>query len=248
MAISPQDPLDAATALAQDRSPLAANLVGGAEAPARRSIKARSADSYSRFVAWMKVLLPFLALGLIALVVLWPQLKTDDTFRIGFATVRLSGDAEPGMDNVRYVGTDDNRQPYSVTADLARLVDGEEGTVDMEMPKADLTLEDGTWLVLTADSGRYLRHGAHLDLEGGVNLFHDTGYEITTDKLAVELKQGVATSATPLSGHGPFGELKAQGLRLIDKGQVIYFTGPAQLTLYPVARDGATAPEQTKTE
>ena len=235
--LGPQDmaPQDAAPLDAADAAPLAANLVGGqgdgADAE-RRAGGARAGGSYSRFVVWMKVLLPFFALGLIALVVAWPRLKGDNTFRLGFSSASLSGEAEPGMDNARYVGTDENRKPYAVTADLARIVSDGGGVVDLELPKADLTLEDGTWLVLTANTGRYERTGATLNLQGGVNLFHDTGYEITTEQLLVNLNAGSAEGHKPLAGHGPFGELTAQGIKLIDKGRVIHFTGPAQLVLY----------------
>lgn len=226
--LGPRDTLpDAAAA---DDAPLAANLVGGADA---RGTDRRAGGGYSRFVAWMKVLLPVLSIALIALVIAWPRLKSDDTFRIGFASVNMGGETESGMDNARYVGTDDQRRPFSVTADLARQLPGAAGEVSMELPKADLTLDDGTWLVLTADTGRYVRTQAVLDLIGGVNLFHDTGYEISTEHLSVDLKAGTAEGREPLNGHGPFGELKAQGLRLIDRGKVMYFTGPAQVTLYP---------------
>jgi len=136
------------------------------------------------------------------------------------------------MDNARYVGTDEKQQPFSVTADLARIISETDGEMALELPKADLTLEDGTWLVITADTGRYTRDPATLELQGGVNLFHDTGYEISTEQLLVHLKSGKAEGHTPVIGHGPFGELKSQGLKLINKGQVIYFTGPAQLILY----------------
>ena len=43
-------------------------------------------DSYSGFVQVAKVMLPVAAVGLIALVILWPHLRTEDLrFRIGFA-------------------------------------------------------------------------------------------------------------------------------------------------------------------
>lgn len=213
-----------------DRAPLAANLVGGADAPERRT---QAGGGYSRFVTWMKVLLPILAVGLIVLVIAWPRIKSDETFRIGFASVNLTGETEAGMDNARYVGTDDSRRPFSVTADLARAVENGANEVVLELPKADLTLEDGTWLVMTANTGRYAHDASLLNLKGGVNLFHDTGYEISTEVLDVDLKAGSARGDTPLSGHGPFGELKARGINLIDKGQVIYFTGPARVVLYP---------------
>lgn len=229
MTQSPTGPNDATPFEAAEAAPVAANLVGGRQ---RKPRGLRAGGGYSRFVVWMKVLLPFFALALIVLIVIWPRLKGDDTFRIGFSSLSLTGEAGPGMDNARYVGTDENRQPYSVTADLARLATPGGSLVDLELPKADLTLEDGTWLVLTANTGRYMRDTAILDLVGGVNLFHDTGYEITTSALTVNLKASTAEGHVPLSGHGPFGELKAQGIKLIDKGAVIYFTGPAQLVLY----------------
>lgn len=216
-------------------APLAASLVGGGRGRRRRG---GVGGGYSRFVAWAKVVLPFFALGLIALVVAWPRLKNDDTFRIGFASMQLSGETEPGMDNARYVGTDDNRKPFSVTADLARIVSEDDGVVALELPKADLTLEDDTWLVLTAKTGRYARVDGTLELQGEVNLFHDTGYEMSTEQLIVDLNGGGAEGHTPVSGHGPFGELKSQGVKLIDKGRVIFFTGPARLTLYPAADEG----------
>lgn len=224
---------DGATATPTDAeltaSPVAANLVGGGKGM-RGNARKRPGGAYSRFVAWMKVVLPFLAVGLIVLIVIWPRLKTEDTFRIGFSSVNLTGTSEPGVDNARYVGTDENRQPYSITADLAR-VEGE-GLYNLELPKADLTMEDGTWLVLTAQTGRFVQKEQELELHGGVNLFHDTGYEIYTDELTLDLQKNSAESHTPVAGHGPFGELKSEGLKLIDKGRVIYFTGPAQLVLY----------------
>jgi lipopolysaccharide export system protein LptC len=232
--------------------PTAANLVGGAafrdknaataatsDAGPEKSQNQKAGGSYSRFVSLTKVVLPFLALALIGLVMAWPHLKTDTSFSIGFSSAQLAGETQPGMDNARYVGTDQNRQPYSVTADVARIVSEASGEVDLDVPKADLTLDDGTWLVMTADTGRYQGDLATLELNGNVNLFHDTGYEITTQQLMVHLKAGTAEGNTILTGHGPFGELKAQGIKLIEKGQVIYFTGPAQLILY-TPQDGGS--------
>lgn len=225
-------------------SPLAANLVGGNArrgAASHRPPRLRSGGGYSRFVASMKIILPFLALGLIALIIIWPRLKSEDTFSLGFSSVRLSGSAEPGVDNARFMGTDENRQPYSITADLARIDGKVDGLVSLEMPKADLTLEDGTWLVLTADNGHYYEGRQALELDGHVNLFHDTGYEILTEELLVDLKSNVAESKTPVAGHGPFGELKSEGLKLIDKGRIIYFTGQTNLILYPSQGDQGDA-------
>lgn len=229
---------------AQNAAPLAANLVGGSGSSGGSGRRTPHGGTYSRFVRLMKFLLPFLALGLVALIVIWPRIKGEDGFRIGFSSVRLSGTVEPGVDNARFMGTDDNRQAYSVTADMARM--DADGLVKMIMPKADLTLDDGTWLVLTADDGRFYENEQRLELEGNVNLFHDTGYEMLTRELELNLRTSVATSKTKVVGHGPFGELNSSGLKLIDKGRVMFFTGPAKLNLYPAQSKGTDAGPEIK--
>ncbi|MEK9673257.1 MAG: LPS export ABC transporter periplasmic protein LptC [Rhodospirillaceae bacterium] len=196
-------------------------------------------DSYSGFVQVTKVVLPVTAAGLIALVVLWPHLKTEDLrFRIGFAAIQSNIDGDPNLLNPRYVGTDEDNQPYAVTADIAKKLDGDglDVRVGLELPKADITLKDGTWLVLTAENGVYVRRDKTLDLEGAVNLFHDSGYEFRTDKAQVDLSKGIAHGSLPVRGQGPFGMLKAQGFRLIDKGRTIIFTGKSELLLNPNAK------------
>ena len=201
----------------------------------------RLTQGYSRFVSMMKFLLPAVAVVVILLVVLWPHLATDDLkFRLGFAAVKLGISEEPSMVNPRYVGADKENQPYSVTADLARKLSGglsHKGveTLELEMPKADLMMKDGTWVVLTAENGVFARARQTLDLKGAVNLYHDSGYEFRTDLAEIDLESGAASGTAPIEGQGPFGHLTAEGFRLVNRGKTIYFTGKSKLILYPGA-------------
>ena len=183
----------------------------------------------------MKLFLPMAALALIVLIAVWPHLQPEDSrFRIGFAVLGARVETEnPSMVNARYVGTDQDNQPFSVTADLAKNLLMGASVVELEMPKADIGLEDGTWLVLTAEAGNYDRATKRLNLVGAVNLFHDSGYEIRTPEADVDLDKGIAHGDKPVEGHGPFGELKAEGFRLENKGKLITFTGKARLLIYP---------------
>lgn len=207
----------------------------------RRAVAARPrarhhGTGYSRFVVLMKLLLPTVALILIGLVAVWPYMQTTDSrFRIGFSALKAREAEDPAMVNARYVGTDDSSKPFSVTADLAKNLLTGEAEIELEMPKADVTLEDGTWLVVTAETGIYNRKSETLDLVGAVNLFHDSGYEIRTDKALIALDKGIAVGTMPVAGHGPFGNLTSEGFRLEDKGKLIVFTGMAKLVLYPEA-------------
>ena len=197
----------------------------------------RFTQTYSRFVSMMKFILPVVALILISLVVLWPHLASEDLrFRIGFAAIKASVSNDPSMITPRFIGTDSHNKPYSVTADLARST-GELGAIiELEMPKADVTLDNGTWLVLTANSGLFAHLENTLSLEGMVNLFHDSGYEFQTEKAVINMASGVASGNMPIHGQGDFGLLSAQGFKLVDKGKTIYFMGKSKLTLHLGAR------------
>ena len=181
----------------------------------------------------MKLFLPTAALALIVLIAAWPHLQTEDSrFRIGFAVLGARETANPSMVNARYVGTDQDNQPFSITADLAKNLLKGASSVELEMPKADVALKDGTWLVLTAEAGNYDRDAKMLNLAGAVNLFHDSGYEIRTPEAKIDLDKGIAQGDKAVEGHGPFGDLKAEGFRLENKGKLITFTGKARLLIY----------------
>lgn len=200
----------------------------------RSEVRRRHTPGYSRFVIMMKFVLPALALALIALVVVWPHLQTRDTrFRIGFSALKARETEDPSMLNARYLGTDKNSQVFSVTADLAKNLINSTTEVELEMPKADMTMDDGSWVVLTAETGIYARESKTLELIGSVNLFHDSGYEFRTSRAHINFTEGSAEGNEPVEGQGPFGELTAEGFRMVEKGRTIYFTGKSKVVIYP---------------
>lgn len=188
---------------------------------------------YSRFVQMMKFILPAVALALVILIIAWPYLQSNDlNFRLNFAALNASQSEDPSMVNPRFLGIDKDNQAYSITADLARKLTGKEADVELEMPKADIALEDGTWLVMTAENGIFKRLKNTLDLTGAVNLFHDSGFEFSTAKAQIDLESGTATGNVAVRGQGPFGDIYAEGFRLTEKGKTILFTGKAKLIIY----------------
>jgi len=191
---------------------------------------------YSQIVRFLKFILPIAALVLVVIVIVWPYIQKDSIqLTIGFATGSVEGSEDPTMVNPRYTGVDSDQQPFSVTADLARNLVLDTTRVELEMPKADIILGDGTWLAVTAETGVYGRDEALLDLSGAVNMFHDQGYEMVTDAVRIDLNARTAESVTAVIGQGPIGELRSEGFRLNNKNRVIHFTGKASLRLYPDA-------------
>ena len=194
---------------------------------------------YSRYVNFMKFILPLMALALVAAIMIWPQLQVMDTsFSIALSNAKLSTKEGLSMVNARFVGVDLKKQPFSITADIAKNLLKDITQIELEMPKADITVSDGSWLVLTANSGVYYQKRKFLNLEGAVNLFHDSGYEFKTKKANIDLNQGIAISNEPVKGQGPFGQLQAEGFQIENKGNKISFLGKSKLILFPKALKG----------
>ena len=201
--------------------------------PSVRPIRTGRRNAYARFVRLLRVLFPTLAAILIGLVVLWPQLAPrHDQFRIGFADLEVTDDGL-SMIRPRYVGTDEQSRPFSISASSVRnLVPGGEEML-LDEPEAEITLEDGAWVTVTADTGTYDVDGNALTLTGRVRLYHDKGYSLETTKAYVDLGRSEITGNEQVAGHGPSGYLQGTGFRVGQGGLAIDVRGPARMIINP---------------
>jgi len=196
---------------------------------------------YSQIVGFLKFALPAVALGLATLVLIWPQLNPlDQRFRLTPVQVSMEDLENLRMVQPRYVGVDERSQPYTIIADQAMQQKGSSDETGLAHPQGDIQLTQGAWLALTADRGVYKQTAKELDLEGGVQIFHDGGYEISTETAVVDLDKGFASGDTEVRGQGPNSTLEGKGFRIHDRGQRVEVTGPARIMLFPTP----TAPPQ----
>lgn len=188
---------------------------------------------YSRFVGLMKVMLPAFAAALLGLVLVWPKVATrDSSFVRAFADFNVKAVDTLSMKNPRYYGTDNKNLPFTVTAAVATQVDAANMVVSLENPSADLTRRNGTNIIINADTGFFRQKDDILDLMGNVDLYENSGYEVHTDSLRLEVKAGSATGDDPARGQGPSGTIEGEGIRLWDNGRTIMFTGKAKAVLF----------------
>lgn len=194
---------------------------------------------YGRFVGIMRILLPTIATALLILVALWPQL-TDQQRRYAITPGKIAAEAAKTLTMVNgvYTGIDDKRRPYTLTAETVSLSNSGLSLVALTAPKADLLMEDGSWVAVTSRSGTYDRDKKLLNLHGAVNLFHDTGYEFRTEAATVDMMAGDAYGTDPVEGQGPFGNIKSEGFVVHNRGERVEFTGKATLVLYPKQAPG----------
>jgi lipopolysaccharide export system protein LptC len=207
--------------------------------PARERLPARRPGRV-RAIRALKVSLTALAAILIALLALWPQLRTStDRLRIAFADLDVTGD-DLSMINARYVGTDSNNRPYSITADAARQRVPGKGRLQLESPQADIHLQDGSWVMVTADKGEYNPDDRMLNVAGAVRLFHDSGYEFLSREANIDLERNAVWGSHHITGQGPFGEMEGEGFRFNKDGMTMMLIGRSRLKIYPGAFRGPT--------
>ena len=180
-------------------------------------------------ISTAKWLLPTIAVVLLASIALWPEMqKMAGTTRVNMG--RLSGEVEGGkLLDARYNGVDERGRPYTLTAATAWKIDSDR--IGLTMPKGDITLENGTWLMVSAKDGTYLQRLNHLDLVNDVTLYRDDGTTMHTRSASVDLKAGAAAGSEDVHVEGPFGTLDAKGFTVMDKGTAIDFPGPAHVVL-----------------
>ena len=198
-------------------------------------------NRYSRRVALLKVMLPAIGVALLLLVMVWPRIAPLFD-RLRFAAIDLREARELRMLNPRYAGTDRDGHPYLITAAVGRQVPQRDDIMALDQPVAHLKSHSGADVVVTADSGVYQTQTQFLDMFGNVTLTHENGTKIVTASARGSTRPTTPRKEyDPVEGHGPSGDIVAQGFQVIDKGDIITFTGESNLVLKSAKGGAETA-------
>ncbi len=140
--------------------------------------------------------------------------------------------------NAKFEAQNQDNEPFSITAERA-FQDGEKGEdgnndqVQLKKPMANMSFNDGTQISLKGKNGTYTQDNQILHLEGDVLLSHDDQYELLTESVDINIETQTAISTSPVSGHGPVGNIEASGLLAKGQENIFIFKGPAVLILNP---------------
>ena len=207
---------------------------GGMPAPSReRRAPTRGQLARRRFVVrWTKRLLPALALGLLGLIVFWPEIEgNEEHSRVSFRRTMQARPEALRVVNPRYQGVDDLNRPYTITARTGQQR-GSADILDLDEPKGDLTLTDGSWVYVQSRTGRYDKPASHLDLLGDVQAYTDDGILFLTEQAAVQIDTGEISGEKPVAAQGSFGTLTAtDGFKVLERGAVVHFLGKSHAVL-----------------
>lgn len=207
-----------------------AHIVGAGLARTRPLPSPASLARRRRRVTWAKRLLPLAGLALLVSITLWPDIDGSAIGeRVSFHLSANLPDGGGKLVEARYSSVNRQGEPYTVTA--AQALQVAPNRVNLVKPKGDITLQSGSWIMLSARRGVYGPKTRELDLSGEVTLYRDDGTTLRTTSATIDLAQGAAASGVPVSAEGPFGTLDATGFSLLDGGAVIQFVGPARLVM-----------------
>lgn len=186
---------------------------------------------HSSMVRRLRLALPLAAIGIVAVMLVWSDMdQTAEPVPREKVSPQTVGKNE--LVKPKFQSEDTNRQPYTITADRAFQEADNLDLVILEKPVADITLEDGSWVAIKAKNGEYLQSGQKLKLTGDVRLYHDDGYELTTQQVDLDIAAQTAYSDKPVSGQGPAGTISGSGLQANGINGTLIFTGPARLVLH----------------
>ena len=194
-------------------------------------------NRYSRFVNWMKVLLPLAALALLSTLFLFSRGPSGPS-DIPFAEIeavardqRLSGPA--------FSGVADEGSVIALSAESAQPAGV--GGLTVTAPRARIESLDGTLTEILAGTGEILENGRAARLEGDVTIETSSGYTVETTGIAARIDSGRIETLGPVTARAPFGALDA-GQMVIETpdggtGQRMLFTGGVDLIYRPQRQD-----------
>jgi lipopolysaccharide export system protein LptC len=203
---------------------------------ARRDWTARTrgtvidAIKYSQFVSLMKRALPIAAAAIVFAILVYAFLPraSDRITLTAERTGLLKNDLT--MIKPRLTGADDNGNPFVITAEAAVQDPKDLHRAHMKKIEADMTLDNGGWLNANAEAGFFDMDTSMLKLAGGIAVYSDAGYELHTEKVDVDLRKGLFHGPGTVTGHGPFGTMRADRFEGDRAGHLLHLYGNVHMT------------------
>lgn len=193
--------------------------------------------THSRLVAWLKLLLPLAALGLLSVLFLLsrPNEPTEVPRWIAARPAdRPTGEQVTGPS---YAGVTEDGTNLTVDARRARPDPEGGGRALTEELRVLASLPDGSEIRLAARSGLLDEPLGEIRLSGGVTVESSAGYRMRAEQFHVGLDRLTMDSGGPVTGRGPAGRIAAGRMQVTGASEAagarLLFTGGVKLLYDP---------------
>ncbi|MEM8774301.1 MAG: LPS export ABC transporter periplasmic protein LptC [Pseudomonadota bacterium] len=192
---------------------------------------------YSQLVAWMKIILPLTALGILSTLFLFSQ-NVDPTKSIPIAEIDLEQRAQDqGATNATFAGVTNDGDEVVINAAVAKPSASDPKMVNAQEVTGQLRLESGGVVDVVSDTADVDQKEMTVSLKGNVNFVTTTGYNLRTELLNTRIDELYAESPGQVEGEGPPGELVAGRMILTHNEQTdmanLLFTDGVKLIYEP---------------
>ncbi|TDK49998.1 hypothetical protein [Antarcticimicrobium luteum] len=173
-------------------------------------------DSHSRFVAYLKVILPLAALALLSTLFLLSS-SIDPEGTLPFARKEIEARVRGQQITAPFFsGTTDGGDEINVSARLAR-PGGQGGLAEAEALDARLKLAKGGEIALRSQTGSIDPQSDRASFAGAVEITTSTGYTVRTEQLDATIGTFHASTPGAVRATGPVGELTAGQMEIAAK-------------------------------
>ncbi len=197
-------------------------------------------NAYSRLVSWAKIVLPMMALALLATLFLFSR-TTGPGRGIPYSDAGIGELArEPRVTALNYSGVAKGGAAVSLTADIVGPDPDNGRMIRARGLAARIDAQSGLRVDVVADAGIFQDNGRRAILSGNAQAETSAGYRIRSDEFIANLDGVLLSSGVPVSVEGPFGALNAGNMTLdgADNGNgnyVLVFNGGVKLIYRPKA-------------
>jgi lipopolysaccharide export system protein LptC len=179
------------------------------------------ARAHSRFVRFLRVLLPLLMIAVIGLLT---TLVVQHAVRRQ-AAAHQDASTPIRMTNPHFFGRDNQGRAFTLGAHEAARDERSLQVVLLQFPSLIMDVGGLHPSNLTADSGVYHEDSRMLLLRGHVRGANAVGEKFATDQALVNTKTGMVQGPQALAAQTSQGTVKSNGYDVFNKGQTVVFKG-----------------------
>lgn len=191
--------------------------------------------SYSILVRFLKLVLPLLAIGLVLLLLLWPQITAVPVQPLDEQDVRALQDSarENRLLNPVFSAQDEKGRPVNITAAEAIQYKENDHIITLSAPTATIRDQDDpeSQSSLSAKNGVYNRLSKTIILRQDIVIKGDNDMVLETDELVADLGSGNAQSKDTATLKTNQGVVTGQKIIIERNGAKTIFEGPAKAVM-----------------
>ncbi|TNE59633.1 MAG: hypothetical protein EP340_02215 [Alphaproteobacteria bacterium] len=189
------------------------------------------AERHSKFVYIMRLTLPILAVGLIAIVLIYSVAYKPNIQRVLEYPITGTGLGTVSMEKPHLTGLDALGRYVVVSAKSAERLAEDPDTVTLKAVNAQISKNSEVLLDLRASAGQVFSAIDTLEFGPPVAIDLPDGYSFTTDRVEIQMKNGIIRGTEPIRGDGPIGKISADSFKINRKDDVFQLQGNVHITV-----------------